>query len=145
VADDDGDSMVGVATFPLGAAIAYLSLIAATVLATGDAVVVAGTPVDPVPLFGVVDGGLELLCPLLLYVLGATVLVLGSAVVFNAGVAVLFDALRFDRSRPALRSRVARTEEPRAGFEPAVGGSAGRCVRPDSATLARYFLLDASN
>jgi hypothetical protein len=161
---DDNDPMVGVATFPLGAAIAYLSLIAAAVLATGDAVVVAGetdsaagaaaglsvvfyvslvapflavvvwasihgvevtvggAPVEPVPLFGVVDGGLELLFPVLsfalgaivatqlggsplnrvlngtatavaTYVLGATVLVLGSALLFNAGVAVLFDAL----------------------------------------------------
>lgn len=164
MADDDGGAMVGVATFPLGAAIAYLSIVAVTVLATGDAVLavgetdsaagaaaglgavfylslvapflavvtwasihgvevtVAGFPVDPVPLFGVVEGGLELLFPVLLfvlgtivatqvggsavnrvvngtasavamYVLGATVLVLGSAVLFNVGVAVLFDAL----------------------------------------------------
>ena len=31
--------------------------------------------------------------------------------------------------------------KPRAGFEPAMGGSAGRCVRPDSATLAHSHLL----
>jgi hypothetical protein len=161
---DGGDSMVAVAMFAVGAVIAYLSIIAVTLLATGEGVLAAGEAdsfagaaaglgiifyialvapflavvtwasihgvevtvvgyaVDPVPLLGLIDGGLELLHPILLfvlgvvvatqlggsgfnrvvngtlsavamYVLGATVLVLGTAVLFNVVVDVLFDAL----------------------------------------------------
>ena len=54
---------------------------------------------------------------------------------------------REKRGNSSRHSRLGPSSDvlkPRAGFEPAMGGSAGRCVRPNSATLAHLKFRDVS-